>query len=484
MPRIAESTGRTRAAPPPPFTLSERAVTWPFLCLLAAAPVLRAGDTPWAWTLIAALTGVILLLWGGLAAFGGRLAATPMTRVWPAIVLYMAVVLWAVFQATATVPEPWHSPLWEHARQLLDTSIPHTLSLDSERSLAAAARLLCYGGVFVLAFQIGHSHRRALLMLRWIVFVAVACTAYGVLVDFIRLDILPWPKDPGSFDRLASTFPDRNTFSTYSGMTLIAAVTLLFRPKVRSGDLDAGRRAAVRNIIEYLFTRSAITITATAVLFCAVLLTHSRGGLAVAALGLGVFLITVTRSWRNRRSILLAVVAFSLGFAAIFVVSGGKTIERMASASGSAAYRGEIYRLTAEGIAEASLHGTGYGTFPNVFAAYPSEVLLSPQTHGFNIYLENALELGVPATAALVVAVLWIGLLLLGRARRHGRESYFPGLGVAIVALVASHSLIDSTLRAPGVAVTFAALLGIASSQTLAYAQGIDWQDEHGWSSR
>ncbi len=448
-------------------TRTERVLTWSFLVLLAAAPLLRAGDTPWSWTLLAGLTGVLLLFWGVSSAFGGT-PAPALARLWPAGVLYFGVVLWAAFQGGVSVPEGWRPALLGQAAQLLDTRVVGTLSLDPERSLAGAARLLSYGGVFVLAFQLARMRHRAVLMLRWIVGVALVCTGYGLMIDFLGLDVAFWPTDPRNVGQLTGTFPERNVFASYAGMSLIAATSLLFRPKVRADDLTAEPRVVVRIMLEYLFTRSMVGIAAAGGLFGAVLLTHSRAGLAASMVGVAVFLITVTRSRQSRKAMLAAVAAVCLAAAALLAAGGGKTAERMASVPDAAAHRGEMYRLTARAIAEAPLTGTGYGTFANAFPRHASEALVRPFSHGHNIYLENALELGVPAAAALVAAVGWIGLLCLVRTRGRGRESFFPGLGVAVVVLIALHSLVDSTLRAPAVAITLAALLGIAASQALA----------------
>ena len=457
-----------RSATVRPDSITERAMFWSFLALLAAAPFLRAGDTPLTWTLLAVLTGVLLFVWGLSSAFGGPMMPAALGRLWPAFVLYLAVVLWAAIQGGALVPEAWRPALWSEAARLLNTPVAPSLSLDPERSLAGAVRLLCYGGVFVLAFQLAQTRHRAILMLRGLVVVALACMGYGLMINFLGLDVSFWPTNPRHFGNLTSTFPERNVFASYAGMSLMAALSLLFRPKVRTDDLKATRRVAVRNFLEYFFARSIFAIATAAVLFCAVLLTHSRAGLTASVAGIGVFLITVTRSWQSRKAMLLAVVAFGIVAVAIFMVGGSKTVERIAIVPGAAAERGEVYRLTIEAIADTPILGTGYGTFQNVFPAHRSEILLIPFAHGHNIYLENALELGVPAAAALVAAVGWIGLICLGRARGRGRESFFPSLGIAVIVVIALHSLVDSTLRAPAVAITLAALLGIASSQALA----------------
>ena len=51
--------------------------------------------------------------------------------------------------------------------------------------------------------------------------------------------------------------------------------------------------------------------------------------------------------------------------------------------------------------------------------------------------------------------------------KHYGRRANIPCMGIAITALVATHSVVDYTMTVPAIAVTYAALLGAACAQAL-----------------
>ncbi len=102
---------------------------------------------------------------------------------------------------------------------------------------------------------------------------------------------------------------------------------------------------------------------------------------------------------------------------------------------------------------------------------YRSEVIEIPFTRAHNTYLKIALELGIPAAAMLVLALMFILLICFTAPRHYGRPSNIPCMGLAITALIGTHSLVDYTMTVPAIAATYAALLGVACSQALRLAR-------------
>jgi O-antigen ligase len=83
-----------------------------------------------------------------------------------------------------------------------------------------------------------------------------------------------------------------------------------------------------------------------------------------------------------------------------------------------------------------------------------------------NTYLENALELGVPAAAVLVLAVASLGVLCAVGVVRRNRDTIYPCVGLAATALVGVHAMVDFTLQTPAVAATYFMVMGAACAQS------------------
>jgi O-antigen ligase len=83
-----------------------------------------------------------------------------------------------------------------------------------------------------------------------------------------------------------------------------------------------------------------------------------------------------------------------------------------------------------------------------------------------NTYLEDALEIGIPATALLLLS---LGIVLCrcvrGLARRNSGRM-LAAIGAGAATLVGVHSLVDFSLQMPAVAVTFLMTLGLAAAQS------------------
>jgi hypothetical protein len=98
------------------------------------------------------------------------------------------------------------------------------------------------------------------------------------------------------------------------------------------------------------------------------------------------------------------------------------------------------------------------GTFVNrnSFATYLS----------LSFYLENIFELGWPIAVILFLCVAWLTRRCFSGARNRGRDWVYPATGVAATVLVAIHSIVDFSLQIPGIAITYACILGVACAQS------------------
>jgi len=292
------------------------------------------------------------------------------------------------------------------------------------------------------------------------------------VVQFSGSDKILWMDKWAYRGVVTSTFVNRNSYATYAGLTLVCAFSLLL---VRLGGVlrtNAPGRVKLRLALDRLLGSGAPLFVAMLVIATALLLTASRAGTSSTLLGLLVLLWTalLARTIPRRQTAGLLLLLLLAG-AGVLAISGENLVQRLARTETqelTLGGRGSLYAVTVRAIGDAPLRGTGYGTFLDVFPLYRDERVQGPiiWDKAHNTYLENALELGIPATVALSAAVLgcarccWLGI------RRRRRNRIYPALGVATTALVAVHSTVDFSLQIPAVGVTYAFILGIACAQS------------------
>ena len=441
-------------------TFAERVVFAGLLLLLALVPLPFGADRPWAWSLFSGSVGGLLLCWGFLAARSRSYQAASIRPLLPAVGLFVLVVLWIAVQASGVVPPEWRHPLWSATEAALGKPVAGGVSLDEHRTWTAMMRLMCYGGVFLLSFQICMSTNRSERLIRMLIGMTLIYACYGLFVQSAGIEKILWyAKAEGAGD-LSSTFLDSDAFAAYAGLGLLCALALLFRPTMRRGDLDTSWRFATRALADFFFARTWTMMLGVSVLFGAILMTHSRVGLAVALLGAGAYLSIM--AWvRNRKIVaVVAVAVMAVAASSLLAIGGGP-----GAAPGAAIERGESYANTVNAIAAAPFLGTGYGTFDHVAGMHRGDSPASPSGRARNAYLENALEIGIPATAALLLSIGWIVLICFASVLRHRRMAFLPCLGIAATVLAGAHGAIDYGIQIPAVAATYAVIMGAACAQ-------------------
>jgi O-antigen ligase len=124
------------------------------------------------------------------------------------------------------------------------------------------------------------------------------------------------------------------------------------------------------------------------------------------------------------------------------------------------------YIMTLEAIRARPWTGYGAGTFQDMFYLWNDGAFWLKFNYSHNLYLGAAVDLGLPAVAALFGAVALITFSCVRGVRRRRRDQAIPALGVAATALVAVHGLIDAPLIVPANAATYSFLLGLAYAQS------------------
>ncbi len=445
--------------------LSHRAIFTALLVLLALMPLPFGSDRPWAWSLVALVVGLLLLSWGAFAAVSRDHQPASVRPILPAVALFLLVVVWAVAQTVPLAPAGWRHELWAETESVLGISLTAPVSLDPFETWTAVMRLLSYGGIFLLTFQLCMSANRSERLVRLLIVMTLAYAGYGLVVQSAGLNTVLWyPKhDPAN---LSSTFLYRNAFATYAALGLLCALAMLFRPSMRRGDLDSGWRFVTRALGDYFFARRWTMMLACSVLFVAILLTRSRAGLGVTVIGACIFLLIMAWTRRRKRYVIVSIAVIGVASLAMFAMGGGGTMDRMGLAPSAASERVEVYGRTIDAIMLSPTTGVGYGTFANVFGMHRGASLTWQFRRAHNTYLENALELGIPASAALVLAIGWIMIICISAVLRHRSKAFLPCLGISATVMAGLHATVDYSLQIPAVAMTYAAILGAACAQS------------------
>lgn len=215
-----------------------------------------------------------------------------------------------------------------------------------------------------------------------------------------------------------------------------------------------------------IFERSTYLLLAFILIVSALLLSDSRGGFLAAIVAMIAFAAVL---WRGRsvklpygRSAVGVMISAGLLF---IVISGGTVMDRLGESVGDN-QRARIYTQTMDAIAEHPLKGWGLNSFESVFAKYQDAGFEKRTIRAHNEYLDNALGLGIPAAAALVLAIALLALRCLRGSMSRQRDAYYPAAGFAISVFIGIHSLVDFTMQIPAVAATFSLLLGVCCAQS------------------
>jgi len=426
-----------------------------------------------AWGINAALFGLLLLTFElGLLIAGKRHPVAPL-RLWWAIALFAGLVGWILFQMSPWAPAAWENAFWQMTRDVI-AGIPDMapvegrISVTPDQGFQALIRLLTSAAAFWLALQLCRDRTRADMFVLALVGVAVAYALYGILQLMFFPTVLLWVEKPAYRDFVTSTFINRNSYATYAGIGLIAAVGLLVDAYRRSG---VGRKAPIAHrltaIVETTSRRGLPLIVAITMIAIALLWTASRAGI-MASLG-GVVTLLLLSVLLLRRQFVLGFVMVGVLIVMIGAVMfyGENFADRLAEAGG-VDLRLAVARRTFEAALDVPWTGFGYGSFDRMFAVYRNtDALVTLHwDKAHNTYVELLFELGFPGTIGLVVLVL--ALLVALVINLLGRESrpMISLVALAASVLVFSHAMVDFSLQIQAVALTYWALLGAGLAQS------------------
>jgi O-antigen ligase len=435
------------------------------LLLVLLAPLPLASNREWSWTLIAFLTGLLTLAWVLITVIARR---PVFNRLHPLIpILFLLTVAWAWVQTANWVPENWKHPVWALAAESLDVHMAGAISLAPTETITAIMRLLSYGLVFFLAFQLGRNRVPARSSLRWIFAAGVVYSVYGLLSYFGVLREFMWYQDDAFGRDVRATFVNRNHFATWVGLCLVCAIGVFFDHMFRTPVNPMMVLRARQERFDAFMAPAWIPLAGMILLVSALVSSHSRGGFVSAFFGGLVLLLLIDRKQGrvSNRTRLIAISALLVSAVAFFI-SSEVLLRRIDQTDLGTEGRVLIFQQVSRAIVDNPLLGFGYGTFEDGFRLYRGEDITRLVDYAHNTYLENMFELGIPFALCLMGAVLGLALTSLKGLARRQRDWVYPAVGVAASVLVAIHATVDFSLQIPAVAMLYAFIMGVACAQS------------------
>jgi hypothetical protein len=460
---------------PSHLSLDKKTDRWLFVVLfiiVALAPLPLGANRPLPMAMLGVAIGMLLILWSLLLSFGRLSMRIDSKRLrWP-IFFYFIVCLWILIQWMPGLPFQITDPIWKEAgRRLGEPNLLPHISVNPNATLEGLMHLLAYAGIFWLTFQFTRQSERAWTAVRAITIIGSLYALYGIIIYMTGNGwILIYPKwsYPHS---LTSTFVNRNSYASFAGLTLLCAVSLFIKHLRPFFALRHPLRSKIAIIVEQVLAKAVWKTAAILIISTALLLSTSRAGVASTLVGLLCLLAFYLSQQRLKKlhALTLVVGAITAGMI-VFAASGNHISKRLEvdQIDSNFDVRKRIYNLTWEAIMTSPWKGTGFGTFADVFPAYRDADRLSPVLwdKAHNTYLENALELGLPAALLLNLALALLAIRCARGVVVRRRDKLLPALGVGASILVGLHSLVDFSLQIPAVAILYACIMGLAVGQS------------------
>lgn len=464
-------------------------ITWLTLLVLAWAPLPRASNQEWGAALLAALIAALLLAALPLVGSGeSRRGSPPFEDERPiplgVLISGLLIALVAVYswlQIDVRTPAEWHHPIWSMLEES-GIAAESRISLSAVASEDALVRLLAPVAMFALCFALARSQRRARHLLHGFVVIATAIAAGGLIGKIIGIEFLT---SRAYADSVTSTFINRNHFATYVNLGVLVTLALMIEPLFQNRGGEGGSLLIrLARGISVIFEQRRFLAIALVILVLASVSSLSRGGLLSAVVAVSFLLFVGLISTRTDRRLVVLVLAGSLVVLGLIVWLAGEPLlarfEDLQSeediASGG---RLSGWQVTLEAIAERPWLGYGHGAYQEMFLLRRDERFGGVFDHAHNDYLEILAELGLIAGAALLLALALLFATCLRGALSRRRGKLYPLTGAAACVLIAVHALVDFSMAIPAVAVSFAALLGIACAQARSRASRARHSHEH-----
>ncbi len=418
----------------------QRVAAWSLLIGILLLTLALGANRPPAWM---ALSGLALL--AGVLCLPG-LAQLDQVRVRALVVpglAYFAVLTWALAQTLPGAGPALAHPHWAPAVDGMQT-----IAADPMTARHHVLRLAGYGAAFLVAALAARDRTVAKAFLTAIAVFGAALSAFGIIAVGIGWNPILADRANGF---VSASFLNRGAFASFAVMTFLCNLAMALRV------FQAGN-APGTNWITRFFSGGWIFCLGAILAGVALVMSGSRAG--AASLGLGAIILLATTA-RSRKELRLRLGISILGTVALALVAGSALTARLGELSTGAA-RFDVYWQLFASLSDRPILGNGLAGFRFAFAEHIStELAFGEWRRAHNSFLENAFELGIPATILLYLSPL----LLLRNAPaslKTGEESDPISMcALACLAAAGFHALFDFSFQFPSNTALLAFIMGI-----------------------
>ncbi|WP_421999018.1 O-antigen ligase family protein [Reyranella sp.] len=469
------------------LSLLRHAVDWTvavlFFALVALAAVPMGGNRDWAWAPIAVIVGLMAVaVAAGAGSRGGfEVHAAERRPLIALIACFAAFVLFGLFQMSTLAPLSGSAWLYEAATRILGKAhapVPD-LAIDAARN--ALLKILTCGAIFLIARSLCRDRARARLLL--LIFVAgvalVVLYAFVAQVTTHSCYVGSYLKKAGDYNApydwcaMSGTFASSNSFGSYCGMGIVAAMALTFAGRRRRAEMPYGFDEEEQDGLLASLTGFRVSMLAISLFFLGGLLfSASRAGFAatVASAGMLAFLMMRGR-WRARPDLVRLFVVVAVIVVVVILIAGGTILQKAIGASDSY-NRVVIWMTSLEAVGLSPWLGWGLGSYADIYAILQPISIPLPNDLAHSTPLETVVEVGVVAAGVgfAIVLIPW-GVSLYGALFRRRTRRYLPGAAFCVSAVPILHSMIDFSLQMPAIAFVVSAVLGMGWTQAFGRRQ-------------
>jgi O-antigen ligase len=448
-----------------------------FFAVVSLAALPMGANRDWAWSPIAVLIGVMAVaVAAGVGARGGFEVIERERKPLLALIACFAVfILFGLFQMASWAPLSGSAWFYESAARLLGSAHPAVPDLAIDASRNTLLKCLTCGAIFVMARALCRDRNRARLLLLMFIAGALLVVAYGFLMQLQTNSCYlgSYLKKFGAFnpgDRcvMSGTFVSSNSFGSYCGMALVAAMAMIFAGRRRQGDMPYGYDEDDEESFVASLTGFRVTMLAVSLLLLGGLLySASRAALAATLASGGVLAVLMLRGrWHSRPGSVRLFVAISIALGVVvLVIAGNAIVDKLARTSDSAD-RLRIWLAAVQAIRMSPWLGWGLGSFADIYAVLQPVSLPLANDLAHSTPLEAMVEVGVPmALVGYAVVLIPCAVAFYGALSRRRPHRYLPGAAFSVAAVPILHSMVDFSLQMPAIAFVVSAVLGMGWTQ-------------------